>query len=226
MRYAISDIHGCIKTFRYLVEEILNLNKEDLLFLLGDYIDRGPDSKGVLDYMMQLSDKGYQIKPLLGNHEEVFLNVLNGKADIDPWMYNGGNYTLRSFGIHEPADIKWFPKKYIDYMTSFEHYYKLDDYLLVHSGFNFKDENPFNDFHSMLWIRKVEIEERFTEGRIIVNGHTPTKINDVLDLVLMENEKRLFIDAGCVYTWKAGMGSLAALNLDTREVLWCENRED
>ena len=65
-RYVISDIHGCYKTFRCLVEEVIGLSKADLLFLLGDYVDRGPSSKAVLDYILQLKDERYQLFPLRG----------------------------------------------------------------------------------------------------------------------------------------------------------------
>ena len=69
-RWAISDIHGCCQTFRYMVETELQITKEDELFLLGDYIDRGKDSKGVFDYIMQLQNDNFKVQCLMGNHED------------------------------------------------------------------------------------------------------------------------------------------------------------
>src|SRR5688500_13625324 len=78
-RWVISDIHGCLTTLKTLVEQRISLTKADQLFLLGDYIDRGKHSAGVLDYLMGLVSEGYQIYPLLGNHEQMLL---------DAWQYN------------------------------------------------------------------------------------------------------------------------------------------
>ena len=79
-RYSISDIHGCFNTFRHLVEEGIKLTKSDQLFLLGDYVDRGPYSQEVLDYIMHLMDRGYHIFPLRGNHENDLLDYVKGES--------------------------------------------------------------------------------------------------------------------------------------------------
>jgi len=79
-RYVIADIHGCYKTLRYLVEEMISPSKSDYLFFLGDYIDRGPNSSGVIDYVIDLIDNGYKVFPLRGNHEE---NLLKAYEEYD-----------------------------------------------------------------------------------------------------------------------------------------------
>jgi serine/threonine protein phosphatase 1 len=79
-RFAVGDIHGCSKTLKKMMEDVLLLEHEDMLFLMGDYIDRGPDSKGVLDYILQLLESGYDIRPLLGNHEEMMLIAATNPA--------------------------------------------------------------------------------------------------------------------------------------------------
>ena len=76
-RFVLGDVHGCYRTLRRVVEEVLKLGEGDTLYLLGDYIDRGPDSKGVLDYLLQLWLKtDISIQPLLGNHEKMLLNAV------------------------------------------------------------------------------------------------------------------------------------------------------
>src|SRR6056297_3080965 len=106
MRYAISDIHGCFKTFRRLIESGIKMEKNDQLFLMGDYIDRGPSSKQVLDYILYLMENNYNVVLLRGNHEEIFLNVIDGKHDVSLWYYNGGLETLHDFGFTKFIDRK------------------------------------------------------------------------------------------------------------------------
>ena len=100
-KIAVSDIHGCLKTFKALVEEQVVLNPQDELYLLGDFIDRGPDSKGVLDYVMQLDEAGYQVHCLRGNHEDMMLQAVRDREDIGMWLFNGGQQALDSFRTEE-----------------------------------------------------------------------------------------------------------------------------
>lgn len=87
-RYAISDIHGCYKTFQRLVEEGIRLTKFDQLFLLGDYVDRGPSSKAVLDYIIGLMEEEFNIFPLRGNHENDLLEFAMGEPRFLLWQLN------------------------------------------------------------------------------------------------------------------------------------------
>ena len=106
-RYVVGDIHGCVKSFRNLVTEKLRLTKEDTLFLLGDYIDRGPDSKSVLDFIIELQRESYTVKPIMGNHEYMLLQSLDNETEFFNWMKNGSAQTLMSFGVPEekPANL-------------------------------------------------------------------------------------------------------------------------
>jgi serine/threonine protein phosphatase 1 len=91
-RYVISDIHGCFKTFKQLVEEVVKLTKSDQLFLLGDYVDRGPSTVAVLDYIMELIESGYHIYPLRGNHEDDLLEFAKGEPRFLLWRLNKYQY--------------------------------------------------------------------------------------------------------------------------------------
>jgi len=132
-RYAISDIHGCPKTFRKLLFEI-NLNQTDELFLLGDYVDKGPDAMGVIQMIWDLESRGYQITCLRGNHERMFTNeVARGEhSGVIPRRY------------HEEA-CRW--------MLGLDYYAETPGYFLVHAGLNFRHVDPLEDTYSMLWIR-------------------------------------------------------------------------
>ena len=110
-RYAIGDIHGGSKTFRALLDT-LNLKHNDRLYLLGDYVDRGNDSKGVLDLILQLIDSGYDLRPVRGNHDDMMLRNFSGDLDMfsSLWLEGWGSYTLTSFGITAPEMI---PSRYL-----------------------------------------------------------------------------------------------------------------
>ncbi|WP_207430101.1 metallophosphoesterase [Sabulibacter ruber] len=220
-RYAISDIHGCCKTFRFMVEKEIKLEPSDTLYLLGDYIDRGPDSKGVLDFIMELREKGFQVHTLCGNHEDLMLHARDNSAYNMNWLLNGGKATLKSFGVENLFGI---PVKYWTFLEDLKWYFALDDYLLVHAGFNFAAPDPFADRESMLWIRDFEVDKTVLGTRRIVHGHTPIPLGQIGFFLEDPVSSVINIDGGCVFTQQ--LGYLTALNLDTFELHALRNRED
>lgn len=90
--FVIPDIHGCCRTFRQLLFHRLELQKTDTLYLLGDYIDRGPDSKGVIDTILELQRDGYDVQAIKGNHEEMLIETFESGSDesLMNWMENWG----------------------------------------------------------------------------------------------------------------------------------------
>jgi len=216
-RYAISDIHGCAKTFKKLLKKI-NLTKQDELFLLGDYIDRGPDSRGVIDYIWELQKEGFQVHCLRGNHEQMLIDEVM-KSEV--W-YNGEAATLASFGVSQNIDI---PKKYIEWMKRLEYYFELEDYILVHAGLNFLRKDPLADLKEMIWVRYWydRIDRDWLGKRIIVHGHTPTKKSLVEDsLKSLDHLPVIDIDSGCIYE-REGYGNMCAFNLDERALIFQAN---
>ena len=226
--YVISDTHGCLLTLRHLVEDLIAFSKNDSLFLLGDYIDRGPLSAQLLDYLISLTENGYQIFPLRGNHEQMLLDSMYSTSAYLLWLQNMGNETIASYknlyGINFsfPQDI---PKKHYTFLRSLPYYEIVNQkFLLVHGGINYYAKNPLEDTNALLWNRPVEVPTGFMPGHTIIHGHTPTPLRTILEK-LEETEQRLIpLDAGCVYKGKiAGCGYLAALNLDEMSLLFCEN---
>ena len=98
---AIGDVHGCSTTFRKMVLEEINVQKSDVVYCLGDYIDRGPDSKGVVDFIMELRAKGYTLHTLRGNHEQLMMDSLTRSEMFDAWMTCSGSVTsaIRNVGL-------------------------------------------------------------------------------------------------------------------------------
>ena len=193
-KIAISDIHGALKTFKKLLEDI-NFSKEDELYLLGDYIDRGPDSKGVIDYIWQLQGEGYTVNCLKGNHEEM---LVDGMDYISVYHENEANL-IASFGVNHYKEI---PSHYLKWMDGLDDYFEVDEYILVHAGLDFSKKNPLDDRKSMLWIRRWEneINREWLNGRIVVHGHTPTKMESIKNrMLVLEEFPAIVIDNGCVF---------------------------
>ena len=211
-RLAISDIHGCAETLRTLLADRLQIQPSDEVYLLGDYLDRGPDSKGVLDLIMAYQSAGYQLTCLQGNHEAMFLKALDDPDSHALWAYvNGGLATLESFGAAEASGI---PQYYRHFIQNLGYYSSLDDLLLVHAGFNFEAADPFRDYEAMLWIRGFQPDPALTKGRPIIHGHTPRPFERIQANLEEEHPQTINIDNGCAYP-KPGMQGLVALDLDT-----------
>lgn len=223
-QYVISDIHGCAKTFYALLFNRLRLTHTDQLFLLGDYIDRGPDSKGVLDIIQRLYDNDYQVQCLRGNHEVMLLQSYTTSNEAT-WVRNGGDETLYSFGVDS---VRKIPYPYISMLLKMDYYAKTRTHYLVHAGFNFSNPNFLEDYHAMIWIRQWydTIPDEWLQSYRIVHGHTPLPRRNIEEQLqyYRKNILPLNIDAGCAYKGHhPELGNLCALNLDTDELVFQEN---
>jgi serine/threonine protein phosphatase 1 len=168
-RYAIGDIHGGAKTLRALWAR--SACREDRLYLLGDLIDRGPDSRSVLDTVLNLRETGFNV-PIRGNHEDMLLRNISGDHDAwsPHWMEELGAHTLQSFGIREVGEL---PERYVNLLKSLPLLALEDDYVLVHAGLAFNSRNPLHDSHptNMLWHESGTPDRIRLGGRITVTGH-------------------------------------------------------
>lgn len=216
-RFVIADIHGCARTFRRLVTEVIGFGGNDELYLLGDMIDRGPDSKGVLDLILELRAKGFRVESVRGNHEEMCLHAGDSFEDMVLWMANGGQATLASFDADGPGNI---PREYRLLLASLPYYIILDDFVLVHGSLNFWRSDPFADTEAMLWQRDCIVDSSRIGGRRLIAGHTPVT-REQLEASLKGD--RIMLDNGCVFPVKPGIGSLAALELNSMRVWYQEN---
>lgn len=216
--YVIADVHGCPQTLKALVQNQIELKPNDTLYLLGDYIDRGPDSKGVLDLLLGWIHAGYKVTALLGNHEDMLLKVYFG----EPWrvyqhlkLYEG----LSLLDENDTLDLK-----YLNYMRSMPKYLALDKFYLVHAGFNFALANPLVDEEAMLWIRKPVPNLEWLAGRQVIHGHQPFGLATIKEQVAL-GAPLLPLDNGAVYHLTAKSpdlnryGNLCALHLETMQLL-------
>lgn len=204
---AIGDIHGCCSTIKALIEK-LEPYKDHKLIFIGDYIDRGPCSKDVVDYMIELRDQSdWDCVFLRGNHEQMLLDAVESNQ-VRGWMINGGETTLRSYGITD--NFKDLPDDHLEFYRSTKFYYETSDYFFVHAGApshqplkkSIEDPEAYHDF---LWSRDhIDYFENPWEKTVIF-GHTPRPQP-------IRRSKMIGIDTGCVYS-SIGFGKLTAIIL-------------
>jgi len=221
-RFVIGDIHGCYLSLKKLVEKKVQLGKNDQLFLLGDYIDKGPESKKTLNYIMKLMDKGYAVYPLRGNHEQTLLDTeINDPKEILVWLMRRSPDMLKNGKLR---------KKHRNFLNSLSTYYELDNFFLVHANFNYKAKNPFEDKTAMLWKKKFDWNGKVLKKKTLIHGHQPKNIKEIIQSIKTKN-KVIGLDNGVNYIKKhkiydyAQMGNLCALNLDTFELIFQYNCE-
>ncbi len=210
--FVIADIHGCVNTFRKLLSKI-NLQQEDCLILLGDYINKGADSCGVLDTILELMQLGLQVWPLLGNHEKMLINVHEG--------YDRSNSLISLFlsnGLID-KDLK-ISLKYRELLLNLPYYYVMGNYYFVHAGFNFNGSLPFKDFENMLWIRNFTVPQDF--NGTIYHGHVPTTL-PTIEMNIRQKRNKICLDNGCFSKQKWFMGNLLCLEVKTSTLVVEEN---
>lgn len=188
---AIGDIHGCSTALARLLDEIAP-RPEDTIVTLGDYVNRGPDSRGVIERLMDLGDQ-CTLVPLLGNHDEVFLEVLVGREPLDQLLSMGGEPTLESYGYEGSLGV--VPPEHVLFLASCKLIYETDSHFFAHA--NYAPNLPLNQQSRMdlLWLSLRESEpcQHFSMRRAVL-GHTPQSNGLPLD-----RGHFVCIDTGCVY---------------------------
>ncbi|MCF8235250.1 MAG: metallophosphoesterase [Bacteroidales bacterium] len=228
-RWVIPDIHGYLRTLKVLIEEQIQPSRQDEIYFLGDYIDRGPDSKGVIDYLHKLETDGYNVNCIIGNHEDFcvqtyyenknqrkFLGIKTRNHFKKEWEKYGGKETQKSFGLKKMKD---FPFEYIEWMKNLRFYIELEDYLLVHAGFNFKIEDPFTDRKAMIWVRDYQVDPEKINHKTVVHGHVPVSLEFMQMTLKSSSYHFISLDNGVYMDHVQGFGNLTALELNSKELL-------
>ncbi len=196
--FAIGDIHGCLDSLEALLEIIPVKWGEDLVVFLGDYIDRGPSPRGVIERVLELKNKyPKHIITLKGNHEWMFERFLKGE-DVDVFLYNGGNVTLREYYREGYLEI---PESHFIFIKELKLFYETEEYIFVHAGINPYKSLEEQTEEDLLWIRGSFYYADVTFPKMVIFGHTPFNEPFV-------KKDRIGIDTGCVYG-----GKLTALML-------------
>ena len=218
--YAIGDVHGCLDLLDRLLADIANDHvvrgpARGLIVLLGDLIDRGPDSAGVLKRLRDLDFPGFQVVGLAGNHEEVLLKILAGDpTEVAGWLRFGGAETLQSYGADPKAlealspaaaqrriaDI--VPREDRHFLEGLADSMRFGDYFLVHAGIRPGVQPDQQTLRDLRWIREPFLTDARDHGMVVVHGHT---ISETVE----EVGSRIGIDTGAYAT-----GRLTALGIE------------
>jgi serine/threonine protein phosphatase 1 len=194
LTYAIGDIHGSLHMLRPLLGRCRDhaAGRPMTLVFLGDYIDRGPDSAGVVRAVMALEARmPGGVIALKGNHEAVALEVIDGTSDQDFWLTQGGEETLQSYGVDSARAL---PPEHVQWMRSRPLWHDDGRRFFVHAGIRPGKPLDAQREHDLIWIREPFLSDPRDHGRLIVHGHTPvgTAAPDL-------RGNRLNVDTGAVY---------------------------
>jgi len=215
--YAIGDVHG-----RYdLLEKLLDMIAQDAeqgedeynaLIFLGDYVDRGPNSKRVIERLTMPPPAGFEMICLKGNHEDMLLKFLSSDGPVVSWLKNGGRETLKSYGLNvknlsvsrvTDADIDQarddlcalMPAAHLDFLDSLELIHVEGDYAFVHAGVRPGVDLNEQKETDLVWIRGEFLKSKTDFGKIVVHGHSIANQPQI-------NANRIGIDTGA---WRTGV---------------------
>jgi serine/threonine protein phosphatase 1 len=226
--YAIGDIHGRLDLFETMVARIAadctGWPGDVEVVLLGDYVDRGPDSAAMLDRLAGSLPGWARWTLLKGNHEQAMLDAIEGIGGariLQLWLDNGGRETVRSYGV--PAPVAYggdldaiaaalraaVPARHVELLRGLRLSHRIGDYLFVHAGIRPGVPLEAQDERDLLWIRDEFLECRDEHGCVVVHGHSITPVVD-------ERDNRIGIDTGAFAT---GRLTAAVLEGATRRYL-------
>jgi len=234
--FAIGDIHGCLNELTALHKKILTHDKfdakNDSLIYLGDYIDRGKNSKEVINQILKLKNNKINTINLMGNHDEFMIDFLfNKKNDIKNWINFGLDQTIRSYGIEIVEFIKdgfedsiidrlrntlleKMDEEHINFFKNLELSFTTEKYLFVHAGVDPKKKLEDQTKQDFLWSRSNDFFNKdFKMDKIIVHGHTP-------EIEIVSHPYRINIDTGCYFSGKL---SCVCLNDDSDSRIFTSN---
>ncbi len=216
-RLAISDIHGCFETFSALLDKV-GLNKDDQLFLLGDFVSRGPYSRLVVKYIKMLIVQGYQIYPLRGNHEQLYLDFNRSQP------HKLGLFAERQNASHLLKRPEFLWPGMDRFFGILPFYFETESHLLVHAGFDTFSKKPLRSWHHMLWTRQMVYDMLKYEGKRVIHGHVPKHIK-AIEEAAATGAMITPIDNGCVRAGQSGYGKLVCIDMDSGTV-WKKKNAD
>lgn len=167
---AIGDAHGCSTALDALIIAI-DPKPDDTIVTLGDYVDRGIDSKGVLDLLIELENR-CRLVPILGNHDEMMLHARDGRSDLQFWLNCGGDSALDSYS--SVGSLDHIPAEHFRFLERCVSFFETETHFFVHA--NYKPDVPLDqmDDHTLRWLSLRDfVPGPHFSGKIAVLGHTP-----------------------------------------------------
>ncbi len=219
---AIGDVHGCSAALVALLDAI-GPRPEDVIVTLGDYVNRGPDSRGVLDRLIALEGQ-CTLVPILGNHDEMLLGLLDRvraghSPSLHAWLKMGGDATLASYGSNAgsmaAADLTRIPTEHHDFLARCRGYHETATHIFAHAQYDPDTAMDKQRAEVLRWESLRDgIPEPHESGKRAVVGHTSQKSGEILDLGYLV----------CIDTYCYGGGWLTALDVETGKV-WQFDRD-
>lgn len=191
--FVIGDIHGCSTELQSLLEKLpLSLNSK--IVFVGDYVDRGENSKEVIEIILNLKNY-YDVVTLMGNHEAMFLDFIQdpGSTDAGAFIYNGGSATLASYATQKGNYL--IPDEHVAFLRNLKLFSQTEKYFFVHAGVPDVPLDrviPALHKNDLLWVRESFHNSKFNWNKLIIHGHTPVQKVEV-------TSKRVNVDTGCVF---------------------------
>jgi serine/threonine protein phosphatase 1 len=185
---AIGDIHGYWDALAAILDAV-KPQPEDMIVPLGDFVDRGPQTPKVIEAMIDLAGRCH-LHPILGNHDELLLELYHGAPGLEDWLSFGGQETLDSYGCTDPADI---PEEHVEFLEGCLTYYETDTHFFVHASYLADLKLGLQPPEVLRWQSlKNGVPGPHISGKIAIVGHTVQKDGQVLDLGHIK-----CIDTGC-----------------------------
>jgi serine/threonine protein phosphatase 1 len=207
---AIGDIHGCLAALEAILR-VVDPRQDDTLITLGDYVDRGPDSRGVIERLIRLETE-CRLVPLLGNHDEAFLEALQGQ-DLEYWLAMGGVATLESY--RSPSGGGNIPEEHIAFVRNCTPYFETETHIFLHGSYDPGLPMTEQARETLLWESlRGAIPGPHCSGKTVIVGHTAQKTGEILDLGHLK----------CIDTWCYGEGWLTALEVGSGQT-WQAGRD-
>lgn len=188
--YAIGDVHGCDDRLGALhtliVEDAADRPAEKVTIIhLGDYVDRGPQSRQVIERLMRGSPlAGAEMVCLMGNHEALMLKALRPPAGaprnhvdhaIELWLLNGGDRAMDSYGLGRADGRFHVPREHLDWIAALPTHHRIGGYFFCHAGIYPGVPLDQQDDHNLVWIREPFLSSEDDHGAVVVHGHTPIR---------------------------------------------------
>lgn len=202
---AIGDTHGYLAALRTVLEAI-DPQSDDTIVTLGDYCDRGPDTRGVIDQLIELGQR-CKVIPILGNHDEMLLEIVDGHDLLfEPWLTFGGSATLASYNC---ASADQIPSEHIEFLKKCPQYHESEGHLFLHASYMANIPLEWQPGNALRWesLREVRPEPHYS-GKVAIVGHTAQFDGRILDLGHLK----------CIDTYCYGDGWLTAMDVTSGQV--------
>jgi serine/threonine protein phosphatase 1 len=208
----VGDIHGCSQALKLMLQE-LDPQPADTLVTLGDYVDRGPDARGVLELILEIETRT-QLIPLLGNHEILMLDARDSTVEHSSWFAVGGSATMESYAGWAKPEWDKVPQRHWEFLSQrLRRWHATDTHIFAHANVNAMLPMPDQSDDWLFWRRLDDSHPHFS-GKMLICGHTAQK----------SGLPCLLPGRICIDTWAYGNGWLTGLDVATETFVQTSQR--